>query len=174
MHRLEIQQAEIMRIAVQQEIQRSEVSRYDHRLHGILMVCSGFSCNQVAQMFGHSPRTVQYWVKRFEEIGFTGLEDIPRLGRPAKLNERLIELVGQDLRRSPRELGYSQNLWDGKLLSHHLSERFGVHIGVRQCQRLFHQLGFRRRKPRPLIAKADPEAQSKYKKTQKVGRKKKP
>jgi transposase len=174
MHRLEIQQAEIMRIAVQQEIQRSEVSRYDHRLHGILMVCSGFSCNQVAQMFGHSPRTVQNWVKRFDEIGFAGLEDIPRPGRPAKLDERLIELIGQDLRRSPRDLGYNQNLWDGKLLSHHLSERFGVHIGVRQCQRLFRQLGFRRRKPRPLIAKADPEAQSRYKKTQKAGRKKKP
>lgn len=174
MRRLEIQGAEIMRIAVQQEIQRSEVSRYDHRLHGILMVCSGFSCNKVAEIFGHSPRTVQYWVKRFEEIGFAGLEDIPRPGRPARLDESKFELVGQDLRRSPRELGYAQNLWDGKLLSHHLAERLGVHIGVRQCQRLFRQLGFRRRKPRPLIAKADPEAQSKYKKTQKARRKKRP
>jgi hypothetical protein len=40
-----------------------------------------------------------------------------------------------------------------------------VDLGVRQCQRLFHHLGFRQRKPRPLIAKSDPEAQRKYKKT---------
>jgi transposase len=42
-------------------------------------------------------------------------------------------------------------------------------MGVRQCQRLFHQLGFRRRKPRSLIAQADPEAQAAYKKTPKTG-----
>ena len=80
------------------------------------------------------------------------------------------EAVGEDLRRSPFELGYSQNLWDGKLLSHHLAVQYGVKIGVRQCLRLFHQFGFRRRKPRPMIAKADPEAQCTYKKTSPVGK----
>jgi transposase len=69
------------------------------------------------------------------------------------------------LRLSPREFGYSQNLWDGKLLSHHLSKSYGVQLGERQCRRLFRQLGFRRRKPRPVIAKADEEAQREYKKT---------
>jgi transposase len=68
-------------------------------------------------------------------------------------------------------LGYGQNLWDGKLLSHHLSRSYGVNLGVRQCQRLFHQLGFRRRKPRPLIAKANREAQRRYKKTRPPGKK---
>jgi transposase len=42
-------------------------------------------------------------------------------------------------------------------------------MGVRQCQRLFHQLGFRRRKPRSVIAQADPEAKAAYKKTPKTG-----
>ncbi|TRZ49465.1 winged helix-turn-helix domain-containing protein [bacterium] len=57
------------------------------------------------------------------------------------------------------------NLWDGKLLSHHLSEKYDVSLGVRQCQRLFTHLGFRRRKPRPVIAKSDSEAKAIYKKT---------
>jgi hypothetical protein len=39
---------------------------------------------------------------------------------------------------------------------------------------LFHQLGFRRRKPRPLIAHADPEAQRQYKKTPALRPKRKP
>ena len=165
MRKLEIADKEIMRIAVQQEILRSEVSRYDHRLHGILMVCSGFSCTEVAELFGHSPRTVQYWVRHFERNGFAGLEDTPRSGRPSRLDESTICTIGIDLRRSPRELGYTQNLWDGTLLSHHVEKRGEIHLGVRQCQRLFHQLGFRRRKPRPLIAKSDPEEQRRYKKT---------
>lgn len=171
MRKLEIRDAEIMRIAVQDEILRSDESRYDHRLHGILMVCTGFSCYQVAELFGHSPRTVQSWVRRFEQSGFAGLQEKPRSGCPSAVDESLREAVGKDLCRSPREFEYSQNLWDGKLLSHHLANAYGVRIGVRQCQRLFHRLGFRQRKPRPLIATADPEAQREYKKTAPVSQK---
>jgi len=161
-----------MQVAIQQEIVRSDESRYDHRLHGVLLVCSGLSTYEVAELFGQSARTVQYWVRRFEQRGFAGLQEAERPGRPTALGASTLERVGKDLRRDPRELGYTQTLWDGKLLSHHLDATYRVHLGVRQCQRLFAQLGFRRRKPRPLIAQADPEAQRAYKKTQ-ASRKKK-
>lgn len=171
MRKLDIKDAEIIRLAVQDEILRSEESRYDHRLHGILLICSGFSCSEVAELFGRSRRTIQYWVRRFEQSGFAGLQEVPRSGRPPVLSEALLQAVGKDLRRSPFEFGYTQNLWDGKLLSHHLAQIYGVELKVRQCQRMFHQLGFRRRKPRPLIAKANPHAQRNYKKTQPPGQK---
>jgi len=172
MRRLEIKDADIMRVAIQQEIVRSEDSRYDHRLHGVLLVCAGMSSYEVAELFGQSPRAVEYWVQRFEGRGFAGLEERERPGRPAALDAPTLEQVGKDLRRDPRDLGYTQNLWDGKLLSHHLEQAYQVHLGVRQCQRLFRRLGFRRRKPRPLIAQADPEAQRAYKKTAPAGGKK--
>ena len=38
MKKLQIQDAEVMRLALQDEIMRSEESRYDHRLHGVLLV----------------------------------------------------------------------------------------------------------------------------------------
>ncbi len=170
MRRLEIGDAEIMRIAVQQEILRSGESRYDHRLHGILLVCSGRSCYAVAELLGQSPRTVQHWVRRFERSGFAGLEEGERSGRPSALDAETLAAVGRHLRQSPREFGYGQNFWDGKILSHHLGQVFRVRLGVRQCQRLFRRLKFRRRKPRPVIAKADPAAQEAYKKTPPLGR----
>lgn len=165
MRKLKVTDVEIMRLAVQQEIARSEESRYDHRLHGILLVSNGISCYQVAEWLGQNPVTIQRWVNRFEADGFAGLQEGERPGRPRRLNETQWEAVDRDLRRSPRELGYAQNLWDGKLLAHHLVEAYGVDVGVRQCQRMFRQLGFRLRKPRPVIAKADPAAQTAYKKT---------
>jgi transposase len=171
MRKLEIKDADIMQIAIQQEIQRSEQSRYDHRLHGLLLACNGFSSYKVAQMLGHSPRTVQYWIRRFEESGFAGLEDQPRAGRPGTIDAELYKKIGHDLRCSPRAFGHCQNLWDGRLLSHHLAKVHKVKIGIRQCQRLFHRLGFRLRKPRPVIANADPEAQRRYKKTASNGKK---
>jgi transposase len=171
MRRLEISDAEIMQVAIQQEIGRSDESRYDHRLHGVLLVCSGMSTYEVAELFGHSARTIQHWVQRFERRGFAGLQEADRPGRPAKVDAATLERLGKDLRSNPRDFGYTQSLWDGKLLSHHLLMAYDLCLGVRQCQRLFNELGFRRRKPRPLIAQADPDAQRAYKKTPAARRK---
>jgi transposase len=116
-------------------------------------------------MLGDAVRTVQYWVKRFEKDGLAGLSEGERSGRPKALTERQIEKIGQSLRRSPEDAGISGNLWDGKTLSAHIKKSYGVSLGVRQCQRMFRQLGFRLRKPRPLIAHADPEIQKRHKKS---------
>lgn len=170
MRPLTIDDAHVIELAIQQEILRSEEARYDHRLHGLLLVCKGYSCNKTADILGQSPRSVAGWVRRFEERGLAGLRDQERPGRPSALEPKHAERVAGDLRRSPRDLGYEQNLWDGKLLSHHLEKLHKVRIGVRQCQRLFHAFGFRRRKPRPLLAHADPERQATYKKTRSTPR----
>ncbi len=170
MRKLTVRDAETMRLGILDEIQRNEDSRYDHRLHGILLICSGMTCYKVAEVLGQAPRTVQYWVRRFDTHGFAGLQEKPRQGRPAALDKTALIKVGKDLRQPPRSFGYAQNFWDGKLLSHHLEVAYGIHMGVRQCQRLFKQLGFRLRKPRPVIAKSDPEAQKAYKKTSGTGK----
>ena len=64
----------------------------------------------------------------------------------------------------PRELGLGGNLWDGKTLAAWIAKRYGIELGVRQCQRLFRQLGFRLRKPRPAVAQADAARQKAHKK----------
>lgn len=172
MQRLQIADAKMMEMALKNEILRSEEARYDHRLHGVLLVCQGYSCSDVGQMFGHHSTTIQRWVKSFEMHGFSGLEDQPKAGRPPRLTPGQWQLVDHHLRQSPRQFGYSQNLWDGKLLAHHLEQTQKVALGVRQCQRIFHQLGFRLRKPRPVIARANPEEQEAFKKTPPTGPKK--
>jgi hypothetical protein len=48
-------------IGPQQEIQRSEDSRYDHRLHRVLLVAQGMTCPEVARLLGDAPRSVEYW-----------------------------------------------------------------------------------------------------------------
>jgi len=171
MRKLEIADADIMRIAIQQEIVRSEESRYDHRLHGLLLITSGQNCGQVAELFGEDRRTVQRWVKTFETHGLDGLREGERPGRPRSLDAKQWAALGKDLRRSPTEFGYEAGLWDGKLLSQHLRQRYGVELGVRQCQRLFRDMGFRFRKPRPQIAQSDPAKVAAFKKTAAPGQK---
>lgn len=172
MQRLRIEDADIMRIAIQQEIVRSEEARYDHRLHGLLLITADQSTQQVADLFGEDRRTVQRWIKAFEQHGFEGLRDGERPGRPKSLDARQLATLGKDLRRPPSAFGFAAGLWDGKLLAEHLRRNYQVTLGVRQCQRLFRQLGFRLRKPRPQVAQSDPDRVAAFKKTAASGQKK--
>ena len=166
MKRLEISDAETVILGLQDEIRRSDESRYDHRLHGVLLVAQGMSCRKVAELLGDGPRTVAYWVRRFEEEGLAGLAEADRPGRPSRLGSEHLDQVASALRGMPSDFGLIATLWDGKTLSAFIEQEFGITLGVRQCQRLFRQLGFRLRKPRPEIAMADPVEQERYKKTQ--------
>jgi len=113
MRKLEIQDAVVMQLAIREEINRSEEARYDHRLHGLLLVSSGRSCNEVGTLFGEAATTVQRWVRRFEESGFAGLREGERTGRPRSLDERSWRRIETDLRKSPDAFGLQANLWDG-------------------------------------------------------------
>jgi transposase len=151
-------------IGLQQEIQRSEESRYDHRLHGVLLVAQGVTCPQVARFLGDAPRTVEYWVRRFEQKGLVGLQEAQRPGRPSRLSAQQIQEVNRVLRAKPSDAGMRVNLWDGKTLSAWIDKQYKIRIGVRQCQRLFRQFNFRLRKPRPVLARAKETQQKTHKK----------
>ena len=69
-------------LGLQQEIHRSDESRYDHRLHGVLLVAQGMTCPEVARLLGDAPRSVEYWVHRFEEHGLGGLTEGERSRTP--------------------------------------------------------------------------------------------
>jgi len=169
---LKIRDAETMILALQDEIRRSDESRYDHRLHGVLLVAQGLSCRETAGVLGDAPRTVENWVHRFERDGLAGLTDTERSGRPSRLGPTQLAAVEVALRQSPRDAGVEGGgVWDGKTLSCYLEQKFGVDLKMRQCQRLFRQLGFRLRKPRPLIAQADPQVKAAHKKTPRAGQK---
>ena len=154
-------------LGLQDEIRRSEESRYDHRLHGVLLVAQGMTCPEVAKLLGDAPRTVEYWVHEFAEMGLAGLLESERSGRPRRLSAQQLQEINAVLRHMPREAGLGSNLWDGKTLAAWIEREYRIDLGVRQCQRLFRQLGFRLRKPRPSIAQADPARQKEHKKNSK-------
>ena len=161
-------------VLLQQEINRHQDARYDHRLHCVSLVAAGMACEQVAMLFGDSPRSVANWVHRFDRHGLAGLAEGNHSGRPGRLSTEQMEEVRGLLRQSPRQAGLKANLWDGKTLAQCLRERHQIRLGVRQCQRLFHQLDLRYRLPRPAVGKANPQRQAEHKKNSKRGRKTRP
>jgi transposase-like protein len=105
MRPLKIADSATMILGLQDEIRRSEESRYDHRLHGVLLVAQGMTCPEVARLLGDAPRTVEYWVRGFEQAGLAGLREGERGGRPRRLSEKQLQQINAALRQMPRALG---------------------------------------------------------------------
>jgi len=137
---LRIAEAATAAMAVRREIRRSPESRYDHRLHAVLLVCQGHGCATVAAWLGDHPATLQRWVHRFAAGGCAALREGFRVGRPGRLAGPAWTKALQDLQAPPRDLGYARDRWDGKLLAGHLRERYGISLGRRQCQRLLRRI----------------------------------
>ena len=164
MKRLKIPDVEIFIAAIQDEIPHTQEGRYYHRLHVVLHTLKTGSCYQSARIYEHSPRSVYNWLHRLITKGLTGLWEGERSGRPSKLSSVQQKKLRRHILLSPREFGYNQNIWDGPLLSHHMEKHFSIHLGVRQCQNLFHHLGFTLQRPRRQGAQADPKQQEEFKK----------
>ena len=123
------------------------------------------SCHGASRILGNSPRTVEYWVKQFNNRGLISQLDRPRTGIRSRISDEIMEKIDQDLRQNPHDFGYRQNMWDGILLRQHLRDHHGIDMGVRQCQNIFHTLGFRLRRPMPMIARGDQDLKDNFKKT---------
>jgi len=131
------------------EIHRSAESRYDHRLHAVLLVAQGITCPQAARLLGVCPRSVELWFRRFERGGLEALAEGPRAGRPRRLSEEQLEELDRALRQTPHEIGLTGARWTGSTLSAWIEQRFQVRLGVCQCQRLLRRRAGRHRRRHP-------------------------
>ena len=174
MRALTLSLPEHTRVVLQQEINRHPDARHDHRLHCVLLVASGMSCERVAGSFADSPRTVANRARGFDHHGLAGLAEGNHSGLLARLSAEQLEEVRTFVRQPAAAAGLDANLWDDKSLSLCLRQRYGVPMSVRQRQRLFRWVDTRYWRRRPLAAKADPARQAEHKKNSRSGRKTRP
>ena len=141
MRKLVVTDPAVIQAAVKEEGTRSPQSRFVHRSHCVLLVGSGYSCRQVARLFGDDPRSVQRWVREFQRRGVEGLRDKPHPGRHSRLIDAQLQELELALGRAGRELGYPGNGKNVKMLCAEILRRFGVSVSLRHCQRLLTSLG---------------------------------
>jgi len=164
---LKIENAERIKAEIQSHFSVNEDARFVRRLDIILLLCNKHSVSNIVDLFGINATTIQRWVGRLNEFGFEGLRDKPGRGRRSLLSEADQTKLKKDIEKSPKDFGYDQARWDGKLLSHHIKKDYNVEIKVRQCQNLFKQLGFSLQRPRKMPDGGDPEKQEAFKKNSK-------
>ena len=142
----------------------SDETKYLFRVFAVNMVLSGTPASQVGASAGYSKAAVTGWVKTVDERGFEALRAQQRPGRPSKLSEQQLKEIDAVLQTDPKD--HDLKVWDGPSLSSYIKSHYNVDIGVRQCQRLFRNLGYSHIRPQPNPSKGheDTEARTTFKK----------
>jgi transposase len=82
----------------------------------VLLAEEGVGTNEIGHRVGVSKPTVVAWKKRYAADGIGGLEDRPRPGRPAQIDE--VAVVLATLEPPPAKLGVTH--WSSRMLADHL------------------------------------------------------
>lgn len=149
-------------LAIQNAINTSEEAKYYHRLDLVMLAVNGMPVKEIATLFNESPTTISYWTKKVVEQGVESLKSGKHPGRNSRLSDEMLAQVDLDLQKSPTEFGYDLNLWDGLVLSKHLSDHYSIGIQVRQCQRILRQLGYTLQRPQTKPSGSSPELQEAF------------
>ena len=116
------------------------------------LVLGGMTPSALSEFVRESKNTITLWVKTADEKGFEALRVKKQTGRPAKLaSEDIVSIRAVLEEDDPQKYGY--NVWDGPSLSAYILKKYGVTLGVRQCQRMFHNLGFALVRPQTFPSK---------------------
>jgi transposase len=140
-------------------------ARVARRILAIASALDGMSREEAAQSAGMDRQTLRDWVIRYNEQGLDGLADLPRDGRPPKLEAKekaeLVRIVfaGPD----PEASGLSA--FTREDLVRICKKRFGKSLHVTSMGRILRELGLSRQKGRPSHPEKDPAAQAAFKKS---------
>lgn len=137
-------------------VHSTDDAKYQHKVELVLLVLAGLTPSFLSEYCAESKNTITSWVKAVTEKGYESLAIGKPTGRPPKLSFTQLEELKSMIEVDPSAYGY--DVWEGKSVSDLVLRKFGAKISVRQCQRLFHTLGFSLQRPQTLPSKGDGQA----------------
>ena len=101
----------------------------------------------VAASYGCTHGKVDYWKKRYEQLGLRGLYTKKQSGRPKKISVEQEKKISRIVRRHDLKRG-----WRTTYISSTIKEETGVKYSKRQVIRISQSWGLSKIKPRPRYA----------------------
>ena len=129
-------------------VRATDDAKFQHKVEMVNLVLGGMTPSALSEYVRESKNTITLWVKTADEKGFDALRVKKQPGRPTRLSAENIAAIKAVLAEdAPKK--YGCHVWDGPSLSAYIAREYGVSLGVRQCQRMFHSLGFSLIRPHP-------------------------
>ena len=96
----------------------------------------GESCETSGRAVGMRRQTARLWIRRFRERGVDGLRDLPRSGRPPKVDPA----TAKALEARVQELGDSAEIHSASGIRRMLKNEFGIECSLAATYKLMRQL----------------------------------
>ena len=106
------------------------VNRTNSKYVIILLAClqcrEGMKPMKIAEMLFESPGTVSGWLSRMHKGGLDALYDMPKSGRPPKIDPNLNPHISEAIDKQPSGLGMKAGVWSAKTVLLMLSTFFCI------------------------------------------------
>jgi len=120
------------------------------RAHILLLLGRGYSWDTIEAMLFCSSRTVDRWLKRFQDEGVPGLTGRKR-GRPFRLGLGWVFILFFWVTaKVPSDFGFLRSRWSCAVLALLLHERYDVKVSRETVRRMLHRGNLVYRRPRPV------------------------
>jgi len=139
----------------------AEHHRVRERYFALYLLAQGKDAKDIAPDIGKNRIAVANWCHLYNEQGPEALHPDWAGTHPDLSEDEFVQLK-QALLKHPRESGFSQGVWTGKLVSEFVKKTFGKSISLYTGINYMHRLGLSRKRPRKKLKKGDPKAQKKF------------
>ena len=138
--------------------------RLARRIQAVYLARRALSCPQIMDITAAKRRTIQNWIRWYNQDGIEGLKDKPRCGRHPKLSAAQQQKLQKRLDAGTKPSDGTCVL-NGPAIQRILEKEFGVLYCLNGVYELLHRLGYSCLCPRPRHQQADLELQEAFKKT---------
>ena len=130
--------------------------RVQRKMEAVFLKAKGLPLSEICDLVGVCPNTFRSWLRDFQAGGVAGLKRWDSGGRVSELDQHADAICEYFTEHPPHTVAEARQA---------IEQLCGVRRSVTQVRELLKRLGFLRLKTGSLPAKADPQAQARFKKT---------
>jgi transposase len=129
--------------------------RVQRKMESVFLKAKGLRLREICDLVGVCPNTFRSWLRDFQFGGVEGLKRWESGGSTSELDQHTDAICQYFTEHPPHMIAEARQA---------IEELTGVRRSITQVRELLKRLGFLRLKTGSLPAKADPEAQARFKK----------
>jgi transposase len=123
----------------------------------VLLSDRGLGIQEITAALSLDHQVVRRWLKRYLALGFDGLGDRPKTGRPAKFEPPVWQKLATLVVQSPEKFGIARQRWSVRALRDFLYERYGWRISRASVNRFLQSMTVKPHRWRYWLNPTDPD-----------------
>jgi transposase len=112
------------------------------RLHAVVLNAEGRTSGEKSSVLKATRSCVAEWLRSFEELGFEGILEDQRTGRPSGLSADEKAELADIIDSGPVAYGFLSGIWDSPMIAKVIVDEFSVIYKPRHLLRILDDLNF--------------------------------